>query len=66
MRQLKIIQQITHRDENSVNLYFQEVNKYPMVSVEEEVELSLRIHKGDELALQRLVEANLRFVWQRK
>ena len=62
MRQLKITQQITHRDENSVNLYFQEVNKYPMVSVEEEVELSLRIHKGDEIALQRLVEANLRFV----
>ncbi len=62
MRQLKITQQITYRDENSVNLYFQEVNKYPMVSVEEEVALSLRIHKGDEIALQKLVEANLRFV----
>lgn len=62
MRQLKITQQITHRDENSVNLYFQEVNKYPMVTVEEEVELSVRIHKGDEKALQKLVEANLRFV----
>ena len=62
MRQLKITQQITHREEKSVNLYFQEVNKYPMVSVEEEVELSLRIHKGDNLALQKLVEANLRFV----
>lgn len=62
MRQLKITQQITHRDESSVNLYLQEVNKYPMVGVEEEVELTLRIHKGDETALQRLVEANLRFV----
>lgn len=62
MRQLKITQQITQRDENSINLYFQEVNKYPMVSVEEEVELSLRIHKGDQAALQKLVEANLRFV----
>jgi RNA polymerase primary sigma factor len=62
MRQLKITQQITHRDESSVNLYFQEVNKYPMVSAEEEVELSFKIHKGDEKALQKLVEANLRFV----
>ncbi len=62
MRQLKITQQITHREDKSVNLYFQEVNKYPMVSVEEEVELSVRIHKGDEQALQKLVEANLRFV----
>ncbi len=62
MRQLKISQQITHRNENSVNLYFQEVNKYPMVSIDEEVELSVRIRNGDELALRRLVEANLRFV----
>jgi len=62
MRQLKITQQITHRNENSVNLYFQEINKYPMVTVEEEVELSLRIHDGDEKALKKLVEANLRFV----
>ena len=62
MRQLKILQQITLRDENSVNLYFQEVNKYPMITVEEEVELTIRIHKGDERALKKLVEANLRFV----
>ncbi|MBN1118581.1 MAG: RNA polymerase sigma factor RpoD/SigA [Bacteroidales bacterium] len=62
MRQLKISQQITHRDENSVNLYFQEVNRYPMVSIEEEVELSVRIREGDDRALQKLVEANLRFV----
>lgn len=62
MRQLKITQQITHREENSVNLYFQEVNRYPMVSVEEEVELTVSIRNGDEKALKRLVEANLRFV----
>jgi len=62
MRQLKISQQITHRDDFSVNLYFQEINKYPMVTVEEEVELSQKIRKGDQRALQRLVEANLRFV----
>jgi RNA polymerase primary sigma factor len=50
MRQQKITQQITHCDENSVNLYFQEVNKYPIISIEEEVELSHRILKGDENA----------------
>jgi RNA polymerase primary sigma factor len=62
MRQLKITQQITQRDESSVNLYFQEVNRYKMVSVEEEVELTTKIRNGDDNALQRLVEANLRFV----
>jgi RNA polymerase primary sigma factor len=62
MRQLKISQQITQRDENSVNLYLQEVSKYKLITVEEEVELSVRIHNGDEQALRKLVEANLRFV----
>ncbi|MDA3883677.1 MAG: RNA polymerase sigma factor RpoD/SigA [Bacteroidales bacterium] len=62
MRQLRITQQITHRDEDSVKLYFHEINKYPMISVEEEIDLSTRIHKGDEKALQKMVESNLRFV----
>lgn len=62
MRQLKITQQITQRSESSVNLYLQEISRYPMVSVEEEVELSLKIRNGDNRALQKLVEANLRFV----
>lgn len=62
MRQLKITRQITSRDEASLSLYFQEVNKYPMISATEEVELSEKIRAGDEYALQKLVEANLRFV----
>ncbi len=62
MRQLKISQQITQRDEISVNRYFLEVNRYELISAEEEVELSVRIRKGDDIALQKLVEANLRFV----
>jgi RNA polymerase primary sigma factor len=33
-----------------------------MISVEEEIDLSTRIHKGDEKALQKMVESNLRFV----
>ncbi len=62
MRQLKINKQITHRNENSVVLYLQEVSKYPMVSPEEEVELAIKISHGDDMAMHKLVEANLRFV----
>lgn len=62
MRQLKITKQITHRNEESINRYFQDISKFPMVTAEEEVELSVRIRKGDELALNKLVAANLRFV----
>lgn len=62
MRQLKITQQITQRDENSINRYFHDISKYEMLSVEEEVALSIRIRNGDKEALQKLVRSNLRFV----
>ena len=62
MRQLKITKQITQRSEESINRYFQEINKYNMISAEEEVELTVRIRNGDDDALDKLVLANLRFV----
>ncbi|MBN1356390.1 RNA polymerase sigma factor RpoD/SigA [bacterium] len=42
--------------------YLSEINKYPLLSRDEEVELSERIQQGDEDALQRMVQGNLRFV----
>ena len=62
MRQLKITRQITQRSEDSINRYFQEISKYPMITTDEEVELSIRIRNGDDVALEKLVLANLRFV----
>ena len=53
MRQLKITQQITNRIGDSVNRYFQEVSKYQLISPEEEVELTSRIKKGDQQALEK-------------
>ncbi len=62
MRQLKITQQITQRNEQSTVRYFQDINKYALITAEEEVSLAIRIRNGDEVALQKLVVANLRFV----
>ena len=62
MRQLKITKQITHRNEESIGRYFHEISKYSVLSAEEEVELTVRIRKGDDVALEKLVVANLRFV----
>lgn len=62
MRQLKIIRQITQREGDSLSRYFQEINKYPMITAEEEVELSVLIRNGDSDALKKLVVSNLRFV----
>ncbi len=62
MRQLKIIKQVTTRDIPSLDKYLQEIGKIELISAEEEVELAKKIHEGDMIARDRLVNANLRFV----
>ena len=62
MRQLKITKSITNRESQSVEKYLQEIGKVDLITAEEEVELAKRIKKGDQRALERLVNANLRFV----
>ncbi|SFE82105.1 sigma-70 family RNA polymerase sigma factor [Thermoflexibacter ruber] len=62
MRQLKISKQITNRESQSLDKYLQEIGKVDLLSPDEEVELAKRIREGDQLALERLTKANLRFV----
>ena len=62
MRQLKITKSITSRDSASLDKYLQEIGREGLLTVDEEVELSQRIRKGDRQALDKLVRANLRFV----
>jgi RNA polymerase primary sigma factor len=62
MRQLKITKQVTNRDAKSLEKYFQEISKIGLITADEEVELALKIKKGDDRALDKLVKANLRFV----
>ncbi|SMC59828.1 sigma-70 family RNA polymerase sigma factor [Pedobacter nyackensis] len=62
MREIKIEKSITNRSEDSIDRYLQEISKYPLLSVDEEVILAKKIRSGDAMALQRLVNCNLRFV----
>ncbi len=62
MRQLKITKSITNRESASLDKYLQEIGREELVSPEEEVELTQRIRKGDQEALEKLTRANLRFV----
>ena len=62
MRQLKITKSITNRESPSLDKYLQEIGKYELISMEEEVELAQRIKRGDQRALEKLTKANLRFV----
>ena len=62
MRQLKIVKQVTNRETASLDKYLQEIGKVELITAEEEVELARRIKKGDQVALEKLTKANLRFV----
>jgi RNA polymerase primary sigma factor len=48
--------------EKSLEVYFREINRYQLLSREEEADCARRIREGDEKALKTIVNANLRFV----
>mgnify|MGYP001312494827 FL=1 len=62
MRQLKITKSITNRESQSLDKYLQEIGREELITAEMEVELAQRIKNGDQLALEKLTKANLRFV----
>lgn len=59
---MKITKQYTNRESQSLDKYLQEIGKVDLLTPDEEIDLAIKIKKGDQLALERLVKANLRFV----
>ena len=63
MRQLRITKQVTNRSETpSLDKYLHDIGKVPLLTADEEAELARRIKNGDDDALEKLTNANLRFV----
>ena len=50
------------RSKESIEKYLEEIGGFSPLAPEKEIELATRIHKGDNIALEELVKANLRFV----
>jgi len=59
---VRITKQYTNRESQSLDKYLQEIGKVDLITSEEEIELAQKIKKGDQLALEKLTKANLRFV----
>ena len=59
---MKITKQFTNRESKSLDQYLQEIGKVDLLTPDEEIELAIRIKKGDQTALEKLTKANLRFV----
>ena len=62
MKQLYIKQSITDRNDTALKSYLEDVNRYPLLTPEQEKELGKKIKDGDKEALNKLVTSNLRFV----
>ncbi len=56
MRQLKIGDKITKRDDAALDKYLVDISREKLISTDEEVELAQKIHKGDQRALNKLVQ----------
>ncbi|MBZ0199857.1 MAG: sigma-70 family RNA polymerase sigma factor [Ignavibacteriaceae bacterium] len=59
---MKITKQFTNRESKSLDQYLQDIGRVDLITAEQEIELAIRIKRGDVKALEMLTKANLRFV----
>jgi len=62
MRQLKITNKITNRESVALEKYLTDIARIDLITADEEARLAVLIREGDEAALEKLTQANLRFV----
>jgi RNA polymerase primary sigma factor len=51
-----------NKAEDILSIYYEQIKAYPLLSADEELELSRLIRQGDKNALHKLIKANLRLV----
>lgn len=61
-KELQDATRIEHDLPDAVQMYLKEIGRTPLLNSKEEKELAKRIEAGDELARQKLIQANLRLV----
>ena len=53
---------LAHATTDALQLFLNEMARYPLLTAEEEVELAKRIERGDKAAKDRMINSNLRLV----
>lgn len=61
IKEIKIAKSITERTP-VLNAYMNDISRYPLLSLEQEVELTYQARRGNVTAKQQLINCNLRFV----
>jgi RNA polymerase primary sigma factor len=56
------VQQVLETTTDALQLFLREAGRHPLLTAAQEVELAKKIERGDELAKQRMIQANLRLV----
>lgn len=62
MKNFKVTQSITDRSNDCIKSYLKDINRYPILSPEEEREIAKAASEGDKRAFDKLINSNLRFV----
>jgi RNA polymerase primary sigma factor len=62
MKQFKLTERIISRESKTLSLYFNDLNKMGLLTIEEEIELCSRMKDGDISAREELIKGNLKFV----
>lgn len=62
MRNIRITESVTSREEESVVRYLNEIRKYLPMDAQEEEDLAFKVKAGDKKAFKEFVNRNLRFV----
>jgi RNA polymerase primary sigma factor len=60
---MKITPRITSKEDNSIEIYFNEISKYPVLTSQEELDLIIRYkEQNDQKAKEKIIKHNLKFV----